>query len=71
MANAAMRRAHPDLPRDKFITIRNGYDQADFNGDVQPDDDFSIVHCGTFYGSRNPAGFFAGVDRFLDQPPAA
>jgi len=70
-ANASMRRAYPDLPRDKFITIRNGYDHADFNGDIQTDDDFSIVHCGTFYGSRNPAGFFAGVDRFLEHHPEA
>ena len=71
LANAAMQRDHPDLPRDKFITIGNGYDHADFDGDVRPDDDFSIVYCGTFYGSRNPAGFFAGVDRFLEQRPEA
>ena len=71
LANEAMQRTHPDLPPEKFITIRNGYDHTDFDGDVAPDDDFSIVHGGTFYGSRNPTGFFAGVDRFLDQHPDA
>lgn len=71
LATRAMRQSHPDLPRSKFVTVRNGYDEPDFAGQVVPDDDFLVVHAGSFYGSRNPGGFFAGVDRFLREHPEA
>lgn len=71
LATRAMRQSHPGLPRGRFVTIRNGYDETDFAGEVTSSDEFLIVHAGSFYGTRNPRGFFAGLERFLDRHPQA
>jgi hypothetical protein len=71
LATRAMRQLHGDLPRGRFATIRNGYDEPDFGGEVDRSDEFLIVHAGSFYGTRNPQGFFEGVVRFLKRHPQA
>ncbi|HUU84108.1 MAG TPA: glycosyltransferase [Phycisphaerae bacterium] len=71
LATRAMRRSHPDLPPGRFLTIRNGYDECEFTGRVAPSEDFLIVHAGSFYGTRNPQGFFDGLNRFLRRNPQA
>lgn len=71
LATRAMRQSHPDLPRGRFVTIRNGYDEGEFAGRVMPSGEFLIVHAGSFYGTRNPQGFFKGVQRFVEEQPQA
>jgi glycosyltransferase involved in cell wall biosynthesis len=51
--------------------IPNGYDEDDFVGLETPHRDeslFSLVHTGTFYGPRDPAGLLGGLARYLDGP---
>jgi len=67
----ALRGLLSDLPREKFITIRNGYDPASFAGHVEPLPGFEIVHAGTFYKSRQPDTFLRGLARFFDRVPEA
>lgn len=66
-----MRRLMPDMPRDKFATVRNGYDPADYVGSVEASPTFDIVHAGTFYKSRQPDALLEGLERFLDRVPEA
>jgi glycosyltransferase involved in cell wall biosynthesis len=57
--------------------IPNGYDEDDFaglppalgSGTLQsPENRFTLIHTGTFYGPRDPAGFLDGLARYLDGP---
>ncbi len=70
-ATAGLRRMMPDLPRGRFVTVRNGFDPTDFAGQVPPAPRFDIVHAGTFYRSRRPDTFLAGLGEFLRQVPEA
>lgn len=49
--------------------IPNGYDEEDFRNVVLPErpieEAFTLVHTGTFYGSRDPAGLLSGLSRYL------
>ncbi len=48
--------------------IPNGYDEDDYAGlPLRPPDPgvFTLVHTGTFYGPRDPAGLLGGVERYL------
>jgi len=51
--------------------IPNGYDEDDFarlpEAQVDPGT-FTLVHTGTFYGPRDPAGLLAGLARYLEGP---
>jgi glycosyltransferase involved in cell wall biosynthesis len=67
----AMRRLLADLPPEKFVTIRNGYDPADFVAPVERLPRFEIVHAGTLYKSRQPDTFVEGLAKFLDRVPQA
>lgn len=49
--------------------IPNGYDEDDFAVLMPPARDpgvFTLVHTGTFYGPRDPAGLLSGLTRYLD-----
>ena len=70
-ATAEMRRLFADLPRTRFVTIRNGFDPADFQGQVEPLGGFELVHAGTFHKSRQPDVFLRGLAEFLDRVPEA
>ena len=67
----ALRRLMADLPPERFVTIRNGFDPADFPGQVEPSPNFEIVHAGTFYKSRQPDTFVEGLGMFLRRVPQA
>lgn len=57
---------YPDLPRDKFYHIPNGFDSADFPAvDSQPNEKFTITYTGSMYGRRNPASFFEAIEVLL------
>ena len=67
----ALRRLLADLPPEKFVTIRNGYDPRNFDGRAEPLPGFEIVHAGTLYKSRQPDAFVEGLTLFLKQVPQA
>jgi glycosyltransferase involved in cell wall biosynthesis len=52
-----LRSRYPDLPKDHFCTIWNGFDSADFGSNGYPDrqgDSFVVSYLGTFYYGRTP-----------------
>ncbi|HYM20964.1 MAG TPA: glycosyltransferase family 4 protein [Candidatus Kapabacteria bacterium] len=63
---------YPELPRDKFVHIPNGFDSADF---PEPDiikrahrnrsEKFILTYSGSLYGPRNPASLFAALNILL------
>jgi glycosyltransferase involved in cell wall biosynthesis len=68
MTRFLARRYH-DLPQEKFVTIPNGYDEADFR-DLVPtaSADFEILYPGTISGSnRNPEPLFRAIRLALDR----
>ncbi|MDW8075388.1 MAG: glycosyltransferase family 4 protein [Bacteroidota bacterium] len=49
-------RKYPHLPRDKFVTIPNGFDSADYPPIEQHRTErFTITYTGSLYGLRNPS----------------
>jgi hypothetical protein len=70
-AREILAKSHADLPAERFCTIRNGFDAEDFAGSVDPAEEFLIVHTGSFYGTRNPNGFFTGLAKFFATHPEA
>jgi glycosyltransferase involved in cell wall biosynthesis len=56
--------------------IPNGYDEDDFaalpppSASAAADGRFTLIHTGTFYGPRDPAGLLEGLSRYLDGPRA-
>lgn len=61
-------------PGASTVFIPNGYDEDDFASLPPPARDpglFTLVHTGTFYGPRSPAGLLDGIARYLDAAPAA
>ncbi len=67
----ALRRLFPDLPAEKFATIRNGFDPADFADPVESLPGFEIIHAGLIYKSRQPGTFVDGLQQFLARVPEA
>ena len=68
----AMRRSflkrYPDIPESRFVTITNGYDEADLK-DINPVplEKFQILYPGGIDDeNRNPRGLFAGIRLALD-----
>lgn len=63
---------YPDLPREKFIHIPNGFDGADF---PEPDihkravhpksEKCTITYSGSLYGPRNPRSFLQAVEMLI------
>ncbi len=73
IANDALAK-YPDLPREKFIHIPNGFDSADF---PEPDirkraerphhDKFTITYSGSLYGPRNPLSFLKAMELLIER----
>lgn len=60
---------YPELPRDKFVHIPNGFDSADFpEHDItqrshrKRGEKFVLTYSGSLYGPRNPASLFAAIE---------
>jgi glycosyltransferase involved in cell wall biosynthesis len=72
---ADFRRRHSDLPADRFATLTNGYDPADFPPPGAATDHdptvYTIVYAGTLFGDRSPEPFLRAVRRVIDRDPAA
>jgi hypothetical protein len=65
---------YPDLDRNKFIHIPNGFDSADFperdieKRAVRPQNaQCTITYSGSLYGPRNPLSFLTAIESLLDQ----
>jgi len=58
---------YSSLPKEKFHTIWNGYDEEDFAdmGFVKPNNKFTISYLGTFYFGRNPEGFLKSLAELI------
>jgi len=71
---AMLRQSHPELPAGKFITIPNGYDEAEWEAlppgrsgtGLVKDDKFVITYAGSFYCKRNPLPLFRALERLID-----
>ena len=65
---------YPDLPREKFVHIPNGFDSADF-----PEPDIAkraarpsnakctITYSGSLYGPRNPLSFLKAIEQLIER----
>ncbi len=64
---------YPRLHPEKFVTISNGYDPADFNGCSQrePRRRFRVVYAGSLYGARGPQHVIAAFRRFIERVPGS
>jgi glycosyltransferase involved in cell wall biosynthesis len=60
---------YPQIPRNKFVVITNGFDPADFVGEVPLAQDFTVTHTGNLTGKRNCFSFLEGLKTFLDRDP--
>jgi glycosyltransferase involved in cell wall biosynthesis len=66
----AMRRLYPDVPGERFRTITNGFDCADFtvNGDELPfSAHFEIAHLGNLVIHRSPRPILVALSRLVEQ----
>jgi hypothetical protein len=55
---------YPTLPADKFITIPNGFDPADYPAPAPPPTDtFTITYTGSLYGLRTPEVLIAALEQ--------
>lgn len=72
MQSAMLRRANPDLPASKFITIPNGYDDAEWTatpGDTtepSSNDKFVITYAGNLYHGRSPYPLFRALQSLIE-----
>jgi glycosyltransferase involved in cell wall biosynthesis len=55
------------VPRDKFYTLHNGYDEEDFIGleRVESNRKFTLSYLGTFYFTRSPREFLSALGQLL------
>ncbi len=63
--SALLRRTYPDLPSHKFVTIPNGFDEAEWaavapRGEV-PVEKFTITYAGSLWQRRNPLPLFLAL----------
>ncbi len=57
---------YPELPREKFIHIPNGFDPADYPPPpTQRNERFTITYTGSLYGRRNPTVLLQGLEELL------
>ena len=52
-----------DHIEEKIVIIRNGF--YDYNVEYEKNDQFTITHSGSFYGSRQPDFFLKGYKKFI------
>ena len=59
---------YPSLPSEKFVTIPNGFDAADYPPtQLLPTDKFTIAYTGSLYGLRNPALLVTALETLFAQ----
>lgn len=69
-----LRRAYPELPPEKFVTIPNGFDEAEWvdiaretaDAGLAQSDTFIIRYAGSLYQRRNPLPVFQALRKLLD-----
>lgn len=73
IANDALKK-YPELPREKFIHIPNGFDSADFpEADIRKraerphNAQCTITYSGSLYGPRNPLSFLKAVELLIER----
>ena len=65
-----LRSSYPDLPKDHFCTVWNGFDGTDFGSNGYPDtesDRFIVSYLGTFYCGRTPKEFLEAVGELVKE----
>ncbi len=57
---------YPDLDKNKFIHVPNGFDSNDFPK-IEPkrNEKFTLTYTGSMYGRRNPASLFAALEKLI------
>ena len=66
----AMRRLYPDVPVERFRTITNGFDSADFavhGDDLQFPAHFAIAHLGNLFFRLSPRPVLLALSRLVEQ----
>ena len=59
---------YPGIDREKFVTIRNGFDSDDFSDiKVEKMNGFNITHTGNFYLKQSPKYFLQALRELLDE----
>ncbi len=75
MQSAMLRDANPDVPRSKFMTIPNGYDDAEWiDGPVATipsDQKFVITYAGNLYHGRSPYPLFRALHSLIESKQIA
>ena len=56
--------------QDRVRVVPNGYEPAEHPCEVPPDDDFTVLHAGAFYGPRSPEPLLEAVAKALEAEPA-
>jgi glycosyltransferase involved in cell wall biosynthesis len=64
-----LRAQYPNLPKDKFCTIWNGFDKTDFNfeGIDKESNIFVMSYLGTFYYGRTPREFLCALGKLVKE----
>lgn len=59
----ALAAKYPDIPRDRFVTITNGFDLDDYGPPAPPphNERFTLVYTGSFYYRRQPDALFQAL----------
>jgi glycosyltransferase involved in cell wall biosynthesis len=74
MQIAMLRSANPDVPASKFITVPNGYDEAEWVSPIEavPDNEkFVITYAGNLYHGRSPYPLFRAVQSLIEEQQIA
>ncbi len=59
---------YPELDRNKFIHVPNGFDSSDFpEVEQKRNDKFTITYTGSLYGRRNPDSLFRAIKLLINQ----
>jgi len=73
IANDALGK-YPEIPREKFVHIPNGFDSADFpepdirkRGERPHNRKCTITYSGSLYGPRNPLSFLKAIERLIER----
>lgn len=57
---------YPDLNKNKFHHVPNGFDSSDFPKiNFESNDKFTVVYTGSMYGRRNPKSFFGAIETLI------
>lgn len=62
-------RFYPQIDKDKFVAVTNGYDLSDFSGlmRVKKFDKFTLTYTGDLYCGRTPLQFFVAVGELIEE----